>query len=215
MGFASASPGSQAQTIREQTVSVYHIIAVAVGLGLDAMSVCMAVGVKWHGPRQKFRLAWHMGLFQFLMPVIGWAGGRQLAGPLEAFGRYIAAALVFAIGAKMLYEALRGHVGAVAQEVEHTLESAAHVRHGADPTRGWSLMALSLATSMDALVVGFSLGLKGQVIWLPSVVIGLTAGAMALSGVVLGRRIGQALGRWAEIAGAIVLIALAVSFLWL
>jgi len=64
-------------------------------------------------------------------------------------------------------------------------------------------------------VVGFSLGLEGQVIWVPSVVIGLTAGGMALSGVVLGRRIGQALGRWAEIVGACVLIALAASFLWL
>ncbi|HQL74802.1 MAG TPA: manganese efflux pump, partial [Phycisphaerae bacterium] len=92
-------------------MSVYQIIAVAVGLGLDAMSVCMAVGVKWHGPRQKFRLAWHMGLFQFLMPVIGWAGGRQLAGLLEAYGRYIAAGLVFAVGVKMLYEALKGHTG--------------------------------------------------------------------------------------------------------
>lgn len=196
-------------------MSVYHIIAIAVGLGLDAMSVCMALGVRWHGPRQKFRLAWHMGLFQFLMPVIGWAGGMQLASLLEAYGRFVAAALVFGVGAKMLYEAIKGHVGEVAEGVEHKMESAASARRDPDPTRGWSLIALSLATSMDALVVGFSLGLKGQVIWMPSVVIGLTAGAMALSGVVLGRRLGQALGRWAEIAGALVLIALAVSFLWL
>jgi len=196
-------------------LSVYQIIAVAVGLGLDAMSVCMAVGVKWHGPRQKFRLAWHMGLFQFLMPVIGWAGGRQLAGLLKAYGRYIAAGLVFAVGVKMLYEALKGHAGAAAKGGEEKPETTAGVPAGADPTRGWSLMVLSLATSMDALVVGFSLGLEGQVIWVPSVVIGLTAGGMALSGVVLGRRIGQALGRWAEIVGACVLIALAASFLWL
>jgi len=171
----------------------------------------MAVGVKWHGPRQKFRLAWHMGLFQFLMPVIGWAGGRQLAGLLQAYGRYIAAGLVFAVGVKMLYEALKGHAATAAGEDGQKPEAAA----GADPTRGWSLMVLSLATSMDALVVGFSMGLDGQVIWVPSVVIGLAAGGMALSGVVLGRRIGQALGRWAEIAGACVLIALAASFLWL
>ncbi|HOD81670.1 MAG: putative manganese efflux pump MntP [Planctomycetes bacterium ADurb.Bin126] len=196
-------------------MSVYQIIAVAVGLGLDAMSVCMAVGVKWHGPRQKFRLAWHMGLFQFLMPVIGWAGGRQLAGLLEAYGRYIAAGLVFAVGVKMLYEALKGHTGAEAGGGEQKPEATAGASPGADPTRGWSLMVLSLATSMDALVVGFSLGIEGQVIWVPSVVIGLTAGGMALSGVALGRRIGQALGRWAEIAGACVLIALAASFLWL
>ena len=194
---------------------LYNIIAVAIGLGLDAMSVCMAIGVQWHGPRQKFRLAWHMGLFQFLMPVIGWAGGRQLADLLASFGPYLAGALVFGVGAKMLYEALKSHPGAVAEEIEHQVESPADRRAGNDPTRGWSLVALSLATSMDALVVGFSMGLRGHGIWLPSLLIGLVAGGMALAGVALGRRLGKALGRWAEIAGSLVLMALGVSFVWL
>ena len=51
---------------------MYQILVVALGLGMDAMSVCMGVGVRWHGPGQKLRLAWHMGLFQFLMPILGW-----------------------------------------------------------------------------------------------------------------------------------------------
>ena len=193
---------------------LYNIIAVAIGLGLDAMSVCMAIGVQWHGPRQKFRLAWHMGLFQFLMPVIGWAGGRQLADLLAGIGPYVAGALVFGVGAKMLYEALKSHPGAVAEGIEHKVDAPAR-RGGGDPTRGWSLVALSLATSLDALVVGFSMGLRGHGIWLPSLVIGLVAGAMALAGVALGRRLGKALGRWAEIIGSVVLMALGVSFVWL
>ncbi len=179
------------------------VLAMAAGLGMDAMSVSAAVGVRWHGRRQKFRLAWHMGLFQFLMPLLGYLAGKPLAGVLKTFGTYAAAALVFLIGAKMLYEALRLHPGAVAQRAVER-----------DPTRGWSLVVLSVATSLDALVVGFSLGLRGAAgIWWPCVVIGLVAGAMSLTGVVVGQRVGARLGRPAEIAGAVVLMLLGVSFL--
>lgn len=246
-----------------------NVLGLAVGLGMDAMSVSMAVGVRWHGARQKFRLAWHMGLFQFLMPIAGWAAGRQLAVLLEAVGSWIAAALVFLVGAKMLYEALKSHkagkgaaagtagtagpagadsaagAGAAAAPADGTVRdgeaplealggeladaagtgaAAGASRHPAqqparrngDPTRGWSLVVLSVATSLDALVVGFSLGLKEVgAIWRTSAVIGLVAGLMALTGVVVGKRLGQALGRPAEIVGAAVLMLLAATFpLW-
>lgn len=196
-------------------MQAWEVMGVAVGLGADAMSVCMGVGVKWHGPRQRFRMAWHMGLFQFLMPVAGWLAGKTAAGVLVGVGGYVAAALVFAIGVKMLYEALKSHPGDVAERIEHEAEKIAHRPATADPTRGWSLVALSVATSIDALVVGFSLGLRGQEIWLSSAVIGVVAAAMSLAGVLIGKRIGQALGRHAEIGGAVVLMALGVAFLWL
>jgi len=190
----------------------WNVLAMAVGLGMDAMSVSAAVGVRWHGPRQKFRLAWHMGLFQFLMPVLGCLAGSRLAGLLETVGTYLAAALVFAVGAKMLYEAVGSRPGAAAEGVERAVEPKA--ARGADPTRGWSLVVLSVATSLDALVVGFSLGLRGATdIWLASAVIGIVAGAMALAGVTIGKRFGTAFGKRAEVAGAVVLMALAVSFL--
>jgi putative Mn2+ efflux pump MntP len=187
-----------------------NLLAVAVGLGMDAMSVAMGVGVRWHGPRQRFRLSFHMGLFQFLMPLLGWLAGRELAGLLADWGKWIAGALVLAIGIKMLYEALRSHPGATAEAVEHEAEEVLHVP--ADPTRGWSLLVLSVATSIDALVVGLSLGLKQVSIWGASVVIGIVAALMALTGIAIGKRLGQQFGRPAEIFGALVLIALAVSF---
>jgi putative Mn2+ efflux pump MntP len=195
-------------------VHVGNVLAIAAGLGMDAMSVSAAVGVRWHGPRQKFRLAWHMGLFQFLMPILGWLAGKQLAKLLRTVGSYVGAALVFAIGAKMLYEALKSRPGAVAEETEQLVEKELHVRPR-DPTRGWSLIALSVATSIDALVAGVSLGLKGTDIWQASILIGLVAGLMALTGVAIGKRAGEAFGKYAEILGAAVLMALGVSFLWL
>jgi putative Mn2+ efflux pump MntP len=205
-------------------MSPLEVLAIAVALGLDAMSVSAAIGVRWHGPRQRFRLAWHMGLFQFLMPVLGWLGGAQLASLLEKVGSYVAAALVFAVACKMLYEAVRSHPGAAEEAVAAaapatvtalapgTAPATAAARP--DPTRGWSLMALSVATSLDALVVGFSLGVKGasSIIW-PSLAIGVVAAAMSLAGVIIGKRLGGRFGKPAEIAGAVVLMLLAVSFL--
>ena len=267
---------------------LWHVLALAVALGVDAMSVCAAVGVRWHGPRQKFRLAWHMGLFQFLMPVAGYLAGKPLAAALAAVGSYVAAALVFAVGLKMLYEALRQRGGAepgqppesdaadqaakpdraeraakpdrahrAGQSGRADLtvqpdrgESAGQPDRGdsraepdgsdgaaapdqaarparpgeapdagraarrRDPTRGWSLIALSVATSLDALVVGFSLSLRGATgIWWPCLTIGLVAGLMSLTGVFAGQHLGRALGKPAELAAAAVLILLAASFL--
>jgi putative Mn2+ efflux pump MntP len=197
-------------------VEVIRILAVSAGLGVDAMSVCAGIGVRWHGRGQKFRLAWHMGLFQFLMPLAGWLIGSELAGVSSAVGTYVAATLVFAIGAKMLLEALRGQPGGAIEREEHAIERALHMKQAGDPTRGWSLVVLSVATSLDALVVGFSLRLKdmGAQIWLTSAVIGVVAAAMSLAGVIIGKHAGKRLGRWAEVGGAVLLMGLGVSFLW-
>ncbi len=187
-----------------------YVLAIAVALGMDAMSVSMAVGVRWGGARQKFRVAWHMGLFQFAMPILGWIAGRELAALLHGVGTYLAAGLLLVVGAKMLIEALRSDPGSVA---EHLAEWKGFHRRRADPTRGLSLVMLSAATSIDALVVGVSLGLRGSGIWVVSVVIGVVAAVMALIGVEVGRRAGAKFGKGAEIAGAVVLILLGVLFL--
>ena len=192
-------------------MGILPTLALAVGLGMDAMSVSAAIGVKWHGPRQRFRLAWHMGLFQFGMPLAGWALGSSLAGRIQTYGSFVAAALVIAVGVKMLYEALRSGPETVAENTEHAAEAILHV-HPKDPTRGWSLLVLSVATSLDALVAGVSLGIGGhQNIAFSSLIIGLVAGAMSLTGVLIGRRVGRSFGRRAELVGAIVLIAMGVG----
>jgi len=189
------------------------IVMLALGLGMDAMSVCMAVGVRWHGWRQRVRLAAAMGAFQFAMPLAGWYLGDRLAGLLSTWGRPIAAIAVILIGLKMLWEAIRSHPGAAAEAIEHEVERDLHIR-AADPTRVWPLLLLAVATSIDALVAGISLGIKHAEIWKASIIIGAVAAGMALAGVAIGRRIGKVLGRPAEVIGGLVLIGLGVSFLW-
>ena len=133
-------------------------LAIAVGLGADAMSVCIGIGVRWHGPGQKLRLAWHFGLFQALMPILGWLAGIQLAELIRGVGNYVAGALVFAVGLKMLWEAVRSRPGSVTTGTADWEQKHLHVK---DPTRGWSLIGLSVAVGVAGLAMGFAFYRKG------------------------------------------------------
>ncbi|MBM4329167.1 MAG: manganese efflux pump, partial [Deltaproteobacteria bacterium] len=84
---------------------------------------------------------------------------------------------------------------------------------GYDPTRGWSLVGLSVATSLDALAVGVSLSLIGETIWRPALLIGLAALVMTYIGMRLGSQGGTYLGKWAELAGGIILVLIGVRIL--
>lgn len=187
------------------------IILLAVGLGMDVLSVCAAIGVRWNGWPQIARLSTAMGTFQFGMPLIGYFVGIQLAGPLAQWGRFVAAALLAGLGGKMLVEAIRNKPASTANEIDVAVEHALHM-HPEDPTHGHSLIILSIATSLDALLAGFTLAIYDTNIWEASVIIGMVSAMMAIVGVMLGRFIGKALGRPAEFLGAFVLIGLAIKF---
>ncbi len=184
-----------------------NVLGIAAALAMDAFAVSVAAGITIHRVtgRHVFRLAWHFGLFQFLMPVIGWLAGHAVAEHVQAYDHWVAFALLCGIGGKMLLEALRGDSGSPA--------------HKGDPTRGLVLVTLSIATSIDALAVGLTLAVVGVSVWMPAVVIGLVAGLLTVVGIRFGDRIGSRLERWAAAAGGLVLIAigvriLAVGLLW-
>ncbi|MBK6848181.1 MAG: manganese efflux pump [Proteobacteria bacterium] len=179
----------------------FVLLAIAVGLALDAFAVALAVGVSVERVTRghTFRLAWHFGLFQFLMPIVGWLAGLTVQRSFAAFDHWIVFGLLSAIGGKMVVESLRSPKAEAPR---------------ADPTRGWSLVALSLATSIDALAVGLSLALLGTRIWYPAIVIGLTAGALTALGLQLGRPLGALFGRRIEALGGAVLIGIGVKTLF-
>lgn len=176
------------------------VLAIAFGLAMDAFSVAVAVGVTLGAvtPRHTFRLAFHFGLFQFLMPAIGWLAGLTLQRYISALDHWVAFALLTYVGGHMIWSAVRG------EEEE--------IRRG-DPTRGLSLVILSIATSIDALAVGFSLALIRVEVWGPGVVIGLVAAMMTASGLHLGQRLGRVLQKRAEVVGGLVLIAIGLRIL--
>jgi putative Mn2+ efflux pump MntP len=174
------------------------VLGIALGLAMDAFAVSIASGLKLARitPRHVFRLAFHFGLFQLLMPVLGWYLGKQLAPLITGFDHWIAFGLLSFVGGRMLREASRGEA----------LEA------GADPTRGMTLVALSLATSIDALAAGVSLAFLRQSIWIPSVTTGVVTAALTGLGLGFGSRFGRRWGRWAEVIGgcALILIGLRI-----
>ena len=176
-----------------------NIIGIALGLAMDALAVAVATGIALPKitHRHVFRLAFHFGLFQFLMPILGWLAGRTIFGFIGVAAPWIAFGLLAFVGGKMLWEAW------------HSQD--AHQRP--DPTRGWTLVTLSVATSIDALAIGLSMAFLRVSIWAPSVVIGVVAAALTAVGLVFGGRIGPRFGRVAETAGGLVLIGIGVKAL--
>lgn len=175
------------------------ILGIAWALAMDAFAVAIAVAAGLHRltARQTFRLAWHFGLFQALMPVIGWFGGEVLSSFMAAIDHWIAFALLVFLGLRMIWQA----------------RYPDDRSQGYDPTRGWSLVVLSLVTSIDALAVGVSLGLIGVSIWMPSAIIGFVALILTYAGTRVGRSAGHYLGQWAERIGGIVLIGIGTRIL--
>jgi len=174
------------------------LLALAVALAMDAFAVAIVTGLtlKPLTRRHIFRLAFHFGLFQALMPIIGWAAGTAVHKYIAAFDHWVAFALLAFVGGKMVWEALHG-------EKDDNAPS--------DPTTGWQLLLLSVATSIDALAVGLSLAMIDSPIVVPAVVIGLVAAAFTASGMVLGRRIGTIWGKRVEVFGGLILIGIGVK----
>ena len=176
------------------------LLGIAVALAMDAFAVALGTGLKLATltGRHLFRLGFHFGLFQALMPVIGWLAGLTVQKQVAAWDHWIAFGLLAFVGGKMLKEAF-------AKEDDRADDS--------DPTRGLSLVLLSVATSIDALAVGFSLSLLGVSIWTPALVIGLVAGVLTVAGMLLGRRAGDHWGPRVEIVGGLILIGIGLKIL--
>jgi putative Mn2+ efflux pump MntP len=131
------------------------------------------------------------------MPLLGWLAGSRLAGPLHAVDHWIAFGLLAVVGARMMWSE---------PEDDRVLARK-------DPSRGWSLVALSVATSIDAFAVGLGLAMLETPIWVPIVLIGLITAALSLGGLLLGRVLQAAWGRRMEFAGGLLLIGIGSKIL--
>jgi putative Mn2+ efflux pump MntP len=176
-------------------VSPVEIALIALALSIDAFAVSMAAAAagRVSGPRAVFRLSFHFGLFQFLMPIVGWAAGATLEPYIASFDHWIAFILLMLVGVRMLIPS----DGSKAMQLD-------------DPSRGLMLLTLATATSIDALAVGLSLAMLRVSVLLPSIIIGIVASGMSLVGIYLGSRLQVRLGRKAEILGGIILILIAI-----
>jgi len=175
-------------------MSVDAILLVAVGLAMDAFAVSLGIGTSRPAPTPGsiFRLSFHFGLFQFFMPVLGWWAGTSFVSLVGSFDHWLALGLLSFVGGRMIYSGLDP-------------SRAAYAR---DPSRGRMLVMLSLATSIDALVVGLSLAMLQVDILYPSLVIGAVTASLSLIGLLVGHQLGQAFGKRMELVGGLILIGI-------
>ena len=176
------------------------VLPIALGLSADcfAVAISASISAEQHSSRRMLRTAAAFGFFQAVMPVLGWLAGRTVVNIISDYDHWIAFGLLAFVGGRMLWESF-----------EHKEEK----NRNTDITRGFLLLTVSLATSVDALAVGLSFAFMDTSILLASITIGLVAFIATAVGFPLGRRVSKMAGRWAETVGGLVLIGIGLRIL--
>jgi putative Mn2+ efflux pump MntP len=169
---------------------------VAVGLAMDAFAVSLGVGTSGQAEdlRSKARLAFHFGWFQAMMTVLGWVLGSSVERYVSAFDHWIAFALLAYVGGSMIRNGLSVNEDSYAQ----------------NPSKGRTMVMLSVATSIDALAVGMSMALIGSSVWVPALIIGVVTLALSAFGLQMGCRLGERFGKRVEVLGGLILIGIGI-----
>ncbi len=180
-------------------MAVIPIVFIALGLAMDAFAVSIATGLTLKEVKvsDALKMALSFGLFQAIMPAVGWWIGISLRDFISGIDHWIAFGLLLLVGSKMIYEAI----------------TAKPHKKKINSLNFYSIMVLSIATSIDALAVGVSFAILGVSIIFPIVVIGSITFLLSFFGFVAGSRFGRLWGKKVEIAGGIVLISMGIKIL--
>jgi putative Mn2+ efflux pump MntP len=167
-------------------------LIIAVSLAMDCFAVSLGIGCSLPScdKRAVFRLSFHFGFFQGGMTLLGWLVGNTILPYKENFDHWIAFLLLAWIGIRMIREGL-------SKETETVT---------GDPTRGGTLILLSIATSIDALGVGLSLSILQTNIAFSSIMIGFVSFLFTIIGLRFGNRLNNKFGKKIEILGGLVLL---------
>jgi len=175
-------------------------------LSMDAFAVSVSSGMCVSGLTLAYaaRTAFAFGLFQFLMPVAGYAAGTTFASAIESWDHWLAFALLAAVGGKMVFDSFGAKDAASCSDDERRKLNVLDLK---------VLLVLSVATSIDALAVGISYSIIRAPIWIAASIIGTITFALCLVGCEFGKRIGSKLERWAELAGCVTLVGIGLKIL--
>jgi putative Mn2+ efflux pump MntP len=172
---------------------------IGIGLSFDSFAVSVSCGLMRREIRfiQAVPVAFTLALFQGLFPVAGWFAGHTLHNLINSIDHWIAFILLASIGIKMIIEGTRGN---------GSLKNA-------DPFRFRVVIGLAVATSIDALVVGFSFGFLETPVLLPAAIIGSVTFIASMLGMLFGKNIPAKRSRQSLIAGGIILTAIGAKIL--
>ncbi|MBR6349085.1 MAG: manganese efflux pump [Lachnospiraceae bacterium] len=182
-------------------MSIWEVLIIAVGLSMDAFAVALCKGLSMKKLSIKYGIiiALFFGVFQALMPLIGWFVSSRFEKYIKAYDHWIAFAILLIIGAKMIIDAIKE-----SRDPEKETEFRFKVTE---------MLILAVATSIDALAVGVSFGLLEINIWSSISIIGCVTFILSFIGVIIGNFFGNRFRTKAEIAGGIILILLGVKIL--
>jgi len=180
-------------------VELLTIIAIAVGLSMDAFAVSVVTGAAYKElhVRHTIRMAGFFGGFQALMPIIGYLTGLTVRQYILNYDHWVAFGILAAVGLKMIYESFK-----IKEE-----------RQTPHPANIAMLLALAVATSIDALAVGVTLSLITEMIIPAVIIIGVVTFFLSYAGVAIGKRFGHFFESGIEAIGGLVLIGLGVKIL--
>ena len=175
-----------------------EVIVLALALSMDAFAVSIGLGSKCAASTKVLALksGIYFGLFQGIMPVIGYLGGRGVLTWIEAYSSWIAFLLLVLVGGKMIYES-------VTEGIEEDITTITNK----------VMLVLAIATSIDAMAAGFSLTLLNVNPLLACVIIGVTTFCFSCLGVFVGSKSGTWLESKAELFGGVVLILIGLKML--
>jgi putative Mn2+ efflux pump MntP len=180
-------------------MEILTIFFLAVSLSFDsfAVSVCSGLNLPHIRFFQAAKIAVFLAFFQACMPLIGWLLGNSMKTLIEPVDHWIAFGLLSLIGGKMIIESF---INSDSREIKNPL----HIR---------VILLLSLATSIDALAVGFSFATLIEKILLPIIIIGIVTFIASMLGILLGKKTGPTFNRYAEILGGLILIIIGSKIL--
>ena len=182
-------------------MTIWTLFLLALGLSMDAFAVSVSNSLCFAGLRRRdgALTSAAFGIFQGLMPILGFFAGRLFAEAVSAVDHWIAFVLLGFIGGKMLAGELRaGEAGACAPQKRFSLRL---------------VLVQAVATSIDALAVGVSLAALAVNIWSAAAFIACVTFACCLVGHAVGRRFGALLGSKAQVLGGVILIVLGAKIL--
>lgn len=173
-----------------------EVVILAVALSMDAFAVSIGLGAKRNAPNLAIRAGLFFGIFQALMPFIGYLGGKGVLGWVETYTHWVAFGLLALIGAKMIYEGIQEGIEEDISDITNKM-----------------MLILAIATSIDATAAGFSLALLDADTYVACLVIGTITFAFSVVGVFVGKKSGTWFENKAEIFGGIVFILMGIKFL--
>lgn len=182
-------------------MGIGELFLLAVGVSMDAfaVSICKGLAVKKAGLREMGTCGVWFGGFQALMPLIGFFLGALFYNAISSFDHWIAFGLLALIGGNMLKEAFSKEDECEGCNCDLSFKT---------------MFVMAIATSIDALAVGISLAMAGNVnIWIAIALIGVTTGLFSAVGVKIGNVFGSRFEKKAEIAGGVILILLGLKIL--